>query len=94
MPHTLHRTTFETSRDSEYVNLRELQAQTGQPVEMFAAVALKELADNALDACETAGIAPRLHIRIRKIRERLTISLQDNGHGIPPEVVYLQRADN
>jgi hypothetical protein len=48
----VHRTTFETSRDSEYLDLRRLQAQTGQPVEMFAAVAFKELVDNALDAAE------------------------------------------
>ncbi len=41
MPQTLHRTTFETSRDSEYFGLRDLQAQTGQLAEMFAAVAVK-----------------------------------------------------
>jgi DNA topoisomerase VI subunit B len=83
----LNRTTFETSRDSEYFNIRELQAQTGQPVEMFAAVAFKELVDNAMDACETAGIAPRLEIILRQHGTRLTIGIQDNGQGIPPETV-------
>ena len=37
----LERTIFEVSRAEEYFNARELQAQTGQPVEWFAAVALK-----------------------------------------------------
>jgi DNA topoisomerase VI subunit B len=83
----LDRTTFETSRDSEYFNVRELQAQTGQPVEMFAAVAFKELVDNALDACETAGIAPRLLIGMYERDDRFTISIQDNGSGITPETV-------
>jgi DNA topoisomerase VI subunit B len=83
----LQRTTFETSRDSEYFNVRELQAQTGQPAEMFVAVALKELADSALDACETAGIAPCLGITIRDAGSRLVMCVADNGTGIPPETV-------
>jgi Histidine kinase-, DNA gyrase B-, and HSP90-like ATPase/Topoisomerase 6 subunit A/Spo11, Toprim domain len=83
----LNRTTFETSRDSEYFELRQLQAQTGQPADMFAAVAFKELLDNALDACETAGIAPRIGIDLYEQEDRLTISIQDNGSGIPPETV-------
>jgi DNA topoisomerase VI subunit B len=83
----LQRTTFETSRDSEYFNVRELQAQTGQPVEMFVAVALKELAGNAMDACETAGIAPRLDITIRHTADRVVMCVADNGPGIPPETV-------
>src|SRR5918999_618305 len=83
----LQRTMFETNRDSEYFNVRELQAQTGQPVEMFVAVALKELADNALDACESAGIAPCLDITIRDTGGRLVMCVADNGTGIPPETV-------
>ncbi len=54
---------------------------------MFVAVALKELADNALDACETAGIAPSLDITIREAGDRLAIGVADNGTGIPPETV-------
>ena len=37
----LERSVFETSRDAEYVDLRELQAQTGQAREQFASVILK-----------------------------------------------------
>ena len=83
----LHRTTFETSRDSEYLDLPHLQAQTGQPAEMFAAVVFKELTDNALDACERLGIAPRIAIALRERHDRFIISIQDNGSGIPPETV-------
>jgi hypothetical protein len=54
---------------------------------MFAAVAFKELVDNALDACETIGVAPRLLIDMYERDDRFTISIQDNGSGIPPETV-------
>ena len=55
---SLQRTTFSTSRAAEYFDARELSAQTGQSQYNFAHVAIKELVDNALDACETAGVAP------------------------------------
>src|SRR5688572_30039295 len=89
MPQTLlERTTFETSRAAEYFNVRELQAQTGQPRERFAAVALKELVDNALDACETAGIAPSIVIEITMEPGLVRITVEDHGAGIPPETVH------
>jgi DNA topoisomerase VI subunit B len=81
------RTTFDTSRAAEYFNVRELQAQTGQPRERFAAVATKELADNALDACETAGIAPLIGIEVTGDDGLLRIAVEDNGAGLPPETV-------
>src|SRR5688572_13721498 len=84
----LARTTFETSRASEYFSVRELQAQTGQPRERFAAVALKELVDNALDACEAAGIAPVIGIDITGEHELWRITVEDNGQGIAPETVH------
>jgi DNA topoisomerase VI subunit B len=84
----LQRTTFETSRASEYFNLKELQASTGQSAERFAAVALKELLDNALDAAEMADVAPCLDIAVlTDEHHRLTIVVQDNGQGIPAETV-------
>jgi DNA topoisomerase VI subunit B len=84
----LNRTTFETSRASEYFNLKELQASTGQSSERFAAVALKELLDNALDAAEMADVAPCLDIAILTDEyQRLTMVVQDNGHGIPATTV-------
>ena len=87
MPQVLARTVFETSQAAEYFTVRELQAQTGQPRERFAAVALKELVDNALDACETAGIAPIIEIEMAMEPGLVRITVEDNGSGIPPETV-------
>lgn len=84
---TLARTMFETSRAVEYFNARELQAQTGQPVEHFASVALKELVDNALDACETAGVAPVVSIEVEEEGGFVGIAIADNGAGLQPETV-------
>jgi len=53
---TLIRTHHTIGRAAEYFTARELEAQTGQPRTMFAAVVLKELVDNALDAAETTGV--------------------------------------
>ena len=84
---TLNRTTFETSRDAEYFNKKELQVQTGQTSEMFASVALKELLDNALDACEAAGVTPEIIISTANGNDRIRLSVEDNGKGIEPETV-------
>jgi hypothetical protein len=40
---TLERPLFSINRANEYFDIRELQAQTGQEVENFASVILKEL---------------------------------------------------
>ena len=44
---------------------------------------VKEAVDNALDACEEAGILPTVDIRIEQISEtHFSVSVQDNGPGI------------
>src|SRR5881275_426978 len=44
---------------------------------------VKEAVDNALDACEEAGILPDLLIEIGEISEtRYRVAVQDNGPGI------------
>ena len=44
---------------------------------------VKEAVDNALDACEEAGILPDLFIRIDQLAEtRFRVTLRDNGPGI------------
>lgn len=44
---------------------------------------VKEAVDNALDACEDAGILPELKIEIREVAEtRYVVSIEDNGPGI------------
>ncbi len=45
--------------------------------------AVKEAVDNALDACEEAGILPRIEIRIQQLGEtHFKTIVQDNGPGI------------
>ncbi|MBA2442525.1 MAG: hypothetical protein H0V53_08990 [Rubrobacter sp.] len=83
----LKRTAFSTSRAAEYFDARELSAQTGRPPAGFAAVVLKELVDNALDACETAKVAPEIGIEVGQDDGLLRLAVADNGPGLPPEVV-------
>jgi DNA topoisomerase VI subunit B len=84
---TLQRTTFETLREGEYFNARELELQTGCKERFFGDAVLKELADNALDATEMAGVPPRVEISTKVEGELSYISVADNGPGIPPDVV-------
>ena len=83
----LKRTTFETSRAAEYFTAEGLTKLTEQSVEDFGSVVLKELGDNALDAAETAGVAPELRIRCERIWGITRVSVSDNGDGIPPKTV-------
>ncbi|MGH3547089.1 MAG: ATP-binding protein [Pseudonocardiaceae bacterium] len=88
LPAQLRRTVFATSRAAEFLERRALQSQTGQPVERFAQVVLKELLDNALDAAESAGVHPEISIIIDTTSAAtLTVTVADNGPGLPPEVV-------
>ena len=62
--HHLQRTTFQTSRLLDFCSRKELIAQTGHQPEDWPLVVLKELVDNALDACEEAGIAPEIAVSV------------------------------
>ena len=53
---TLQRTTFELSRAMEFFSEKELQMQIGHGRAWWPVAVLKELIDNALDACEEAGV--------------------------------------
>jgi DNA topoisomerase VI subunit B len=84
----LQRTTFEASRAAEYFDARQLSALTGVPREEFLSVCLKELADNALDACETAGVAPEVSVTIECEEDGLCrLVVSDNGPGVPSELI-------
>ncbi len=83
----LQRTTFETSRAAEYFDARQLSTLTGVSQDEFASVCLKELVDNSLDACETAGVAPVVSVKVERDDEVIRLSVADNGPGIPAEVV-------
>jgi DNA topoisomerase VI subunit B len=79
----LERETFRTSRLLDFASEKELVAQTGHRPTQWPLVVLKELADNALDACEEAGVAPEITITV----DKTGITVTDNGPGIPAETV-------
>jgi hypothetical protein len=84
-PKKIRRVAFETSRLMEFCSRRELVNQTGHDCWQWPLVIIKELIDNALDACEEAEIAPVLEIRVDT--ERGVITIADNGPGIPSATV-------
>jgi DNA topoisomerase VI subunit B len=79
----IRRTTLTTSRSLDFFSRKELIAQTGHEPHAWPLVALKELVDNGLDACEDNGIPPEISIRVDKDG----ITVKDNGPGIPEETV-------
>lgn len=85
MPATpkLQRTAFRTSRLLDFCSRKELIAQTGHQPNAWPLVVLKELIDNAVDACEDACIAPAVTIKV----DPDGICVTDNGPGLPPKVV-------
>jgi hypothetical protein len=83
----LDRTHFSISRAAEYFSVKELAAQTGQPASAFAAVALKELVDNALDAAEAAERSPEIGIEATVAGDDLHLVVSDNGPGLARETL-------
>jgi DNA topoisomerase VI subunit B len=83
----LDRTVFATSRAAEFLEVRALQAATGQPRDRFGDVVVKELADNALDAAESAGTVPEIEISATVKGNLQLITVADNGPGMPPELI-------
>src|ERR1700758_2484064 len=79
----LTRVPFTVSRLMEFCTRRELVNQTGHDVLEWALVVLKELVDNAIDACEEAEIAPVISVTV----ERGSIVIEDNGPGIPAKTI-------
>ncbi len=84
----LERQVFETSRELEFFTQKELMMQIGHDEEMWPLTILKELIDNALDACEVSGTAPEIEIVI----DEDGFSVQDNGPGLPEPTI--QRSMN
>ena len=79
----LKRATFRTSRLLDFCSRKELIAQTGHQPDAWPIVVLKELIDNALDACEEARTAPVISVRVHQSE----IAVTDNGPGIPAETI-------
>src|SRR5947209_2276153 len=57
--------------------------QIGYTQAVWPLALLKELIDNALDACETARVAPS----IRVVVEDDALGVQDNGPGLPVSIL-------
>ena len=83
MEQTLTRTTFTTSRLLEFFSEKELQMQIGHPPHLWGVALVKELIDNALDVCESAGITPQITITV----EPDAVHVRDNGPGLPVAVL-------
>jgi hypothetical protein len=75
----LNRTTFRTSREMDFFSEKELIAQTGHHRLDWPLLIVKELVDNALDACEEADVAPVLDVAA----DAAGITVRDNGPGLP-----------
>src|SRR5262245_18515200 len=82
---TAPRTVFTTSRLLEFCTIPELSKLVGSPPEYWAAVIVKELSDNGLDAAEEGGVAPEITVAV-SIKDG-TITVTDNGPGIAPDIV-------
>jgi hypothetical protein len=79
----VERIPFETSRLMDFFSEKELVTQSGHQRSEWPLVVLKELADNAADACEDASVPPQISVTV----DQAGITVADNGPGIPPEVV-------
>jgi Histidine kinase-, DNA gyrase B-, and HSP90-like ATPase len=79
----LQRKTFSASRLDEYASVDGLTKLTGQPLENWPLVIIKELIDNALDNAENTGVAPEIKVTVGLDG----IKVEDNGSGIPAATV-------
>jgi DNA topoisomerase VI subunit B len=74
---------FRVSRLMEFCSERELVNQTGHYVDDWPLVVLKELMDNALDACEEAEVAPVIEVIVNPG----SITIQDNAAGFEADTI-------
>jgi DNA topoisomerase VI subunit B len=91
----LARETFSISRELEFFTEKELEMQIGHGRQWWPVALIKELIDNALDACESAAVPPEIDVEATEDG----FSVQDNGPGIPEEVIarsldFMQRVSD
>ncbi|MEZ5577269.1 MAG: hypothetical protein R3F44_17235 [Candidatus Competibacteraceae bacterium] len=67
----------------DFFSVKELTAQIGHGPQDWPLVVIKELMDNAIDACEDQAIPPVIHVEI----DDSGIVVTDNGPGIAPDTV-------
>lgn len=94
---SMTRATFTVSRAAEFFSEKELQMQMGASRSYWLPMLLKELIDNALDACEGADTSAEINVTVTVTDE--FVQVQDNGPGIPPITVtnsldYLTRTSS
>lgn len=75
----LKRATFEIDRALEFFTVDELTMQLGHEPGLWPLVLVKELVDNALDACEEASVKPIIAASVKKD----SMVVWDNGPGLP-----------
>jgi phosphoglycerate-specific signal transduction histidine kinase len=73
---------FTKSRDLEYFSESELSMQMGAGIDKWPITLLKELIDNALDACESSGA-----VKLVIVVTNEEFSIHDDGPGLPMEVI-------
>jgi DNA topoisomerase VI subunit B len=78
------RVAFKTSRELEFFTESELTTQIGYRKGLWPLVLIKELIDNAIDACETAA-TESIEIGVQLDKDSVTVT--DNGPGIPAKIV-------
>ena len=83
MSAVLARQAFEQSRLLEFFSEKELSLQIGTSRHGWATALVKELVDNALDACESASIDPVIDVTTAGD----VITVTDNGPGIPRDII-------
>ena len=79
------RTVFTTSRLLEFCTVAELTKLVGFAPVDWPIVVVKEGSDNALDACEEAGVAPDIQIAVST--KKGSVAIRDNGPGIISDTI-------
>jgi len=79
----LKRETFTTNRTLEFFTEKELTMQIGHSRLWWPIAIVKELIDNSLDACESAGILPEIEVKV----DEDGVSVRDNGPGLPEDTL-------
>ena len=74
---------FETKRQLEYFSEQQLSMQLGAEPGRWGLVLIKELVDNALDACEMAGILPEITVTLSPDG----FAVHDNGPGMSHDLI-------
>jgi DNA topoisomerase VI subunit B len=81
------RDTFSTPISTDFTTKKGLTSSTGQEPHQFGGVILKELLDNSIDACESAGVNPEITIGYEHDGTFATYCVADNGNGLSKETI-------